>query len=471
MLREDLIRTIFNKTNTTYNDINFIKKHRIENYIHCYGKEVPAEIRDQLNTEVDKLVALHNERIAFLKQYYNETGKKPLIIKGFTAFYHTGDMGLIRRSNDLDMFVDHAESFIENLLSNGFEEIKSPNDHEYSTLIKDSIEIDLHKYFIVRAYPIEMASKTSDKGEIVTANEMRYVKTIPYTDILSHSTELPYFFIPNITFSILLSCINIFNDYITGFAKTPCIKLMEIIELLEMLESCSLNESEFDDLIKYYQAEDAVSFMNYLVTQLTGNSVFEKFDYREYSEFPQLLFWHFNTWVTPNTTAIFSVESLKNITLNMPRNIIDIAKPTVCSNYGNFTLKGIEKNTEGKSPRIDISVGNENGLSIQVKVYTTLPIEGDMFHINTGKIRRNLFGSKIDYMNRELYDYFSDDISYTVTLKFTPEESIDISSQSTTMILFIEQKTDTFVSSNYYIFQLENSSSDYITEVNASKAN
>ncbi|MFD1956889.1 hypothetical protein ACFSL6_22610 [Paenibacillus thailandensis] len=461
MERYQLLQTIFERLSIDGAiDAQFVRKHRLENYLFHFGNSSDTAARFKHDSE--RIVDLHKDKERFLKDFYNKTGVKPLIIKGFSTYYLIKHEGLIRKSNDIDLFVEEPSKYIEKLVQNGFLEIVSPNAHEYSTLIKDTIEIDLHKYFIVRAYPSDIGEHP-ENSEIVTKEKMYDSGQIHFGEILEHAVEFPYCFVPNATFSVLISCINLFNDYIVGFAKTPCIKLIECIEIIELRENENFNGELFKALTAKYNAFDAVSFTNDFIRDLTGETLFKDAEMR-YSRYPQLFYWNFNTWVTPDeTTDVLTVDSLEKISFPIKPTVIDLNAPAVT--YSNKSkespLRGIEKNSSGNTPEIRLTMKWKRDLFVIVEVKTRLSIRGDIIHINTGGIRRTFHGSKIEYIDKHLYEYIPGTHGYTVIFKINEKDMPALNRvRKLRMIVFVEQKTERSVSSNHYLLELTGTDSE-----------
>lgn len=137
--------------------IQFVRQHRLESFV---SDRFDGDFTEELQIDLYNIKKLNEDKLAFLKRVHSRQGIKPLVIKGFTAFYLTGNTALLRKSKDVDVFAQDPSEFVRILLEDGFNEIKSPNPHEYSMLTKDSIEIDLHRHFPIASYPRDLGQRS-----------------------------------------------------------------------------------------------------------------------------------------------------------------------------------------------------------------------------------------------------------------------------------------------------------------------
>ncbi|MBT2284114.1 nucleotidyltransferase family protein [Paenibacillus polymyxa] len=436
--------------------LDFIRKHRLENYF-CNQKDF--SLVEELHEDITQISKLHKDKLDFLNEYNAITGTKPFIIKGFSSYYLTDNVELLRKSNDIDIFVDKPLDCIEHLIEQGFSETKSPNAHEYSTLIRDTIEIDLHQYFPINGYPSEFIKRKDFDKNFITKSSIKLVSIIDYNELIQHAVVLKGCMIPTVTMSAFISCINIFNDYISGFAKIPSIKLIELIDVIELFNHHNFNHDVFKKLVEKHQAHDAISFSDNLIRNLCGISLFKSYEVRAYSYFPQIFYWQFNTWFVPkNMIDILVVDNLDTVFQSFQSTKVQVPFNTYKS-YSNKSkersLLGIEKNKYGETPEIEVSVKFEEYLFISVNVFTNYGINNDIIHLNTGRLRKTVTKATIEHTDKNIFEYLLHDQGYIVEFRIPKENIVDLINQNKlNIILFVEHNSEADTSSNNYFIEL-----------------
>jgi len=435
--------------------IQFIRQHRLESFVSA---RFEGGYTKELEIDLYNIKKLNEDKLAFLKRIHLRQGIKPLVIKGFTSFYLTGNTALLRKSKDMDVFAQEPSEFVRILVEDGFNEIKSPNPHEYSMLTKDSIEIDLHRHFPIASYPRDLGQRELNK-ELITNEPLQFVNYLDYDSIIHHTVELPDCLIPTVTMSALIACINIFNDYVTGFAKAPSMKLIEVIEVIELIRHQNFNRGVFVRLVNLYGTQDAVSFTNYITQELFGMELVYMDGLRTYSKYPQIFFWQFNTWFIPERIQDITVtDKLDHIF-----RVMDSSKAKVSCHarnvYSNksmqYPLLGIEKNNGGESPEIEMDVLMKDILSVTLHVNTESDIDDDVIHIQIGKFRKTLTRNKFAYFSRDVVQYDRTERGYAVEFKISQEDIPDLMSKHYDhIILFFEHHLERHVSSNFYFIDI-----------------
>jgi hypothetical protein len=203
---------------------------------------------------------------------------RPALLKGPTAYFITGDERCIRFSNDIDLLTDKPGELTTRLLDSGY---RHSDDycrlHEYSSLYRDGVNIDVHRYFPVIEGPRSVKSYLDLKSSDGISRALKAANERELTYDMFRSDSFPVQRAPGIlragpTVGSLVACTHMFREYHDAAALLPyaTVRLGELCEYIQMRQHVDFNEALFDDLVSRTGSGYSLEFAAYLT-----NSVFE----------------------------------------------------------------------------------------------------------------------------------------------------------------------------------------------------
>jgi hypothetical protein len=184
-----------------------------------------------------------------------------LFIKELTAALLLENKNILRYSADIDLFASNVENMHSELVKHCLKLDNAPAEHEHSFFKKDDVFIELHIGFPILTIPnIDNVSFQSHKQ---TNIEPVKSSLITYNDLFENSIVISNKLTNNISMRVLscecaalVLCLHIFKDSLWEPYKKP---LFKICELLEFYDLIACHAFVFTNMVKKYNAEQAVS--------------------------------------------------------------------------------------------------------------------------------------------------------------------------------------------------------------------
>jgi Uncharacterised nucleotidyltransferase len=205
---------------------------------------------------------------------------RPALLKGPTAYFITGDERCIRFSNDIDLLTDRPDELTARLLNAGYRQSDDYcRPHEYSSLYRNNINIDVHRYFPVIESPqgrhdcLALKSSNDISADLKAANERQLTYDMFLRDSFSIRSA-PGILRAGPTVGSLIACTHMFREYHDTHALLPyaTIRLGELCEYLQMRQHAHFNPGLFDDLASSTGSAYSLEFIAYLESLVFGAS-------------------------------------------------------------------------------------------------------------------------------------------------------------------------------------------------------
>lgn len=220
-------------------------------------------------------------RLAELERLSRLVGDlRPALLKGPTAYFITGDERCIRFSNDLDLLSDRPGELTARLLEAGYRQSDDYcRPHEYSSLYRNNLNIDVHRYFPVIESPqcphdyLELRSSNGISAGLKAANE----RQLTYDMFLRDSFPIgsaPGILHAGPTVGSLVACTHMLREYHDTHALLPyaTIRLGELCEYLQMRQHAHFDPDLFDDLASSTGSIYSLEFIAYLESLVFGTT-------------------------------------------------------------------------------------------------------------------------------------------------------------------------------------------------------
>lgn len=201
----------------------------------------------------------------------------PLIaIKGYTAHILTGNPLAVRESGDIDIFSSDPAQLVQALKRIGYRQDDQASAHEFATMSREDVHVEVHNYFPVLTYP----THTNQSEVWIKRSEIR-VDKITYRDLLEHhfvgsDSNAAGLVVPNVSLAVLVGCANILRDYWIDLVlkDMATIRLGDLAEVCELLKQPRFDVDEFSSLVNQFNGYDSISFVGYLLENHTGHNPF-----------------------------------------------------------------------------------------------------------------------------------------------------------------------------------------------------
>lgn len=255
---------------------------------------------------IDKLVEL--EHLYFQQTQFNFKALQEIrnslafpcqnimVIKGPACYALTGKREKLRKSNDVDFFIESFDEINHVLNSLNYISYKTPAKHEYANLTKKidehDVYLDIHRWFDIHRYPTYIKNELHiDNGK----QKRLYPRSsgkIAYNDLIQHAVkgmtvETCTFLFPNPSMAALIICINIFKDYWHNcFATNGLVALGFLAELADYVSHDQFNKEEFLFLVKQYDAMDSARFAFWIYEQVFEKNLFIEVNNLSMLDFP-----------------------------------------------------------------------------------------------------------------------------------------------------------------------------------------
>ena len=383
------------------NAYNFITKNRLGAYFYHTKRNnvlqsLKGEVYNKLKIEIFATKMYVDKQINELSKINAASEATVLPIKGFVSYLLTNNKQLLKLSGDIDVISPNCESTNNYLLFNGYKCVDSGlSAHEYSVLKnEDNMMVELQEYF-----PIVSIDRTKNKLE--TAK-------LTYEDIYRHSLTLDYngsnITIPGYETSTLIACSHAFKDFAWEPYVLPNFRFIDIIEAYSLSMHNKFDMEIFKQLIKKYNAYDAVSFCSSIIDVFFDENPFKCLDLNFPRMFKIMNATH-GQWVKSKNKDFFyhlPTRTFRDIFKDLGSNKIEYGK-----RYKSNSMDIMHVNCTSKKPEVfEFKIERHTStLIVTLQVFRLLS-KNDNFFFHTGMAFGHLW---IDKKNRF---YSKGDVTY-----------------------------------------------------------
>lgn len=381
----------------------FIKKNKLQAYalgrLKTLDMKNSFKILENLYIEFEndqkKAIQRHEKEFDFLLKLAEEFSEPIILIKGDVPYLLSEKRIPLRDSSDIDLLCSKPSDLRNKLMRDFFVEKKGETGHELSKLVKDELKIDLQKYIPVYRYPSDLINVTKTGEQ--TSESFILAAQITYSDLIRNCERVfKNIFVPNATLSVLILCTNLFRDYVNNLTKIPMIKIAHLVEIKELLKENSFDISLFNKLVKEFNADQAVSLIGILLKDLFKTSQLDKYIDRSLENFPQTLFWNFNSWYLPTLSVskrIFT-ENFDQTLLHFHATKFEVTNNDLQIHYNRTTSNyQIYSNSyKGEDLRFSVTVKWGNTFQLNIKIFDVSLHSNDIISFEFGRVRSTYFG-------------------------------------------------------------------------------
>lgn len=395
---------------------------------------------------------LHEETKQHVKRNLNAfrsiMGRLPsstdiIIIKGVSTYVLTGQEHTMR-AGDIDLLSNNTTSLVHTLCEMDYRQTRAPFLHEVGEYTKGSIEVDIHDHFPVYGYAgsLQRADLLPRKhpGIWHQSHTMKHCK-ITYFDLKKYvyrgngpDTLKVTVADPNIMAVII--CAHAFMNYTNMWSishrEKVYVRLGEIADLFDLAHHSTFNRQYFLELVKRFEAADAVEWAADISSVLFGmnplpvrNSA--AFDRKlPGARFPRCLWWNFWADLPVDVDVLVQKQWL-----SMDWLIKELGFNTLTANqgasrtYSTIPYEGCQPLTrlitQEKQPiplTLEISA-KEKGISITVKILPGVQ-PGDIIRI---RIDFGHIATEWTYsINEHIQTSSGDPVDVTINIRDTNRE-------------------------------------------------
>jgi hypothetical protein len=203
--------------------------------------------------------------------------EKPLILlKGISTVASLQSRRLLRASSDLDICYDDLDMLWDTLINLGFQG-KRHFTYEFGKFKRQDITIDVHEYYPILSYPEYL-----EAVDIVGGDKLDFSKTstilngpmhptvhaLRYQDMCERITKIDLLGTKQIRILdlhalALLLCAHSFKNHVIAFhhlSEDRISRLGELADIAELSLDQRFDSIKFLEIVKQYQAGDAISF-------------------------------------------------------------------------------------------------------------------------------------------------------------------------------------------------------------------
>lgn len=245
-----------------------------------------------------KDVSANIEAVAETLVIINDMNEElPIVIKGFSNYLLSDNVNSIRRG-DIDILPANVDEYISVLIELGYVLTKEPFLHEAGEYSKDGVEFDVHRFFPVYRYDDRIRKAKKLNG---VPFEMPY-EIIPYSMLKNNSyksLKKHGIMVADANMMILIICSHSFMNYTNIWSishrEKTYIKLGELWDIYDLMKHPSYSEEKLRRYIKYFKAEDCVSWTGSILKELFNCNPLPcvTIPFKDVRNvFPKCLWWH-----------------------------------------------------------------------------------------------------------------------------------------------------------------------------------
>lgn len=197
----------------------------------------------------------------------------PVVIKGISTYALTGDSRNVRVGGDVDLLADDPERLWAAMTGLGYVLTRDKDEHgaEYAVMIRDGLEVEIHRYFPAWAYPEGLADADLRPAHNPGVWEQPFgdvrLTKIDRQDLAddietSAAQHTPGLTVPGPTTMTLVLCAHLFRHYAEGRPHpAPVVRLGELADVHDLIGHARFSRERFEGLVSRLHAEDAVRFV------------------------------------------------------------------------------------------------------------------------------------------------------------------------------------------------------------------
>lgn len=350
---------------------SLLAHHRLTSrFFCCISQERPAWCNRKMHIRAWKAHSQARESMRRQVQAVREvcaslapSGQPLIVLKGYSTYALTGENHNIRWSCDIDVCFSDLEMLWDALVHLGYVGERRVFSHEFSTVSKRGVSIEVHHYFPVPILPREVIA--SDMSPLmnpgVWKQEFANViggSRIGYEDLAKNliqatTPEMEGLAVLHPSMNVFISCAHLFRDYHEPtFCRRDPVRLAELADVRDLLRHPQFDEQRLLCLADQFNGHDAVEFTGRLLQtyfstdSLTASSLrsMPKQNKKSFT-FPHLLTWH-GCWAnraTPHGTDDLLVPSdLRALIDSLGTNTVVASESERQNLYAHPTREGIQ---------------------------------------------------------------------------------------------------------------------------------
>ncbi|MDQ1353412.1 MAG: hypothetical protein QG657_3718 [Acidobacteriota bacterium] len=233
-----------------------------------------------------------------------------IIIKGVSTYVLTSQEHTMR-SGDIDLLSNDTTSLVRTLSEMAYQQTRAPFLHEIGEYTKGSIEVDIHDHFPVYGYTDSLLHTDllpqNNPGIWRQSYTMKHTR-ITYDDLKKYSCQGNMSSTENVTaadpniLSVII-CAHAFMNYTNMWSishrEKAYVRLGEIADLFDLVRHPAFADAYFLELVKQFQATDAVEWAANISSILFGKNPLPIHSSTALDEelpksrFPRCLWWNF----------------------------------------------------------------------------------------------------------------------------------------------------------------------------------
>jgi hypothetical protein len=222
-----------------------------------------AELREVLATRFATVVDKSRSQLSAaieIDQAWGDSGRRPVLFKGVTAFVLTERLSRMRPAGDLDVICDDVEQYRSLLPSLGYEEVRfHTTGHEIGAFHRGDICIELHRFSPVCWVPPQNGTQ---------ALGFRHDGEIPYPIFAANHVRAPVgdlgtITVPTPTLAAVIACTNLYKDYaLSGFPRPfGTMPLGHLAEIVDFAGHPDFDPDRFVEIAHECRAQDSVELV------------------------------------------------------------------------------------------------------------------------------------------------------------------------------------------------------------------
>lgn len=286
----------------------FLKRLRFEKN-GCATPQLMHGLK-KLYADTQKIVGRNVMALNELQEMLPE--QQVIVIKGIST-YLLSDQKEVMRGGDIDILSNDPSNVIQTLIRLSYILTKAPFMHEIGEYSKNGVEFDIHEYFPVYSYSLQLRKAnitSSSKSGIRIQNYYFTSRRITFSDLkrdAHHGKKVPLDKIvvtdPNLLAIIICahSFMNYTNMWSISHRKKVCLRLSEIADIFVLSKHPDFDVKKFLEYVQQYNAQDCVEWVASVSASLFGKNPLpvpvklKKGDTIPPERFPRCLWWNF--WI------------------------------------------------------------------------------------------------------------------------------------------------------------------------------
>lgn len=255
-----------------------------------------------LQAETRALVADHARATAEITGQLG-VDREPVLVKGISA-YLTSNAPHTMRCGDIDLVVANGDQAIDVLSALGYQRTRAPFMHEVGEFTRGGTEVDVHAYYPVHGYGSLPRSEFEPSAHEGIWQQPRYQASlveIGYRELARTRIRCPVgrsgaVNVPDPCLLAIILCahafLNFTNVWSISHRAKPYVKLAELADLHDLARHPGFDPARFLDLVRQFDATDAVLWAAWASQLLTGRNPLPVWPQAQAApRFPRCLWW------------------------------------------------------------------------------------------------------------------------------------------------------------------------------------